>query len=121
MKKEISRVTTNHVAHLGEESNLWTIKPNTMKDQLLKLISQNRLDEVFSKLNAIGIRPILLQAKYNQLKRDQNYGILLRSDYNAQHQEICKELLELSNQQTPGPNDVGPKSTDEDENTPGPS
>ena len=90
-----------------------------MKDHLLKLIGQNRLEDVFDLLNRARIRPVLLQARFNRLKREQSMGLLLQSDYNDQHEDICRELIQFTTELNLG--DGGPNQTDNDPDLPGPS
>ena len=93
-------------------------KRTTMKDRILQLISTNRLEDAFLFLNTFGIKTVLLEAKFKRLKRDQLMGLLLQSQYNDRHEEICQELLNLAEGTDLG---NGDKHVDDNPDQSGPS
>ena len=75
-------------------------KIDTSKKQLLKLIAESKIDELFKSLTESEIlmdhdNIIMLSSRWNKISQDSNKGILDRDTYDLESNKIIKSLVEF--------------------------
>jgi uncharacterized protein (TIGR02145 family) len=69
--------------------------------RMMKLISENHLEEVFQALRAfsegkkVGKEVILLEREYNKVKQDRLRNLISSNDADVQENKICRALFDL--------------------------
>ncbi len=82
------------------DSKIEHSKIDTSKKQLLKLIAESKIDELFKSLTESEIlmdhdNIIMLSSRWNKISRDVNKGILDRDKYDLEFNKIIKSLVEF--------------------------
>lgn len=69
---------------------------NDIKTEITTLIADGEIEEAIDLIQKIWDKTdlILLSARFNQLKKGKNYGIISQSDYNIESNRITQSLLE---------------------------
>jgi Effector-associated domain 11 len=98
---EISEYIDNKFGKNYEFLNSFTQPTNNVnKKQLITLIAESKIDELFTELSNLGlfmdnIEILLLSSRWNNIRQDLSKGILERDKYDLEANKIIKTLAEF--------------------------